>query len=261
MAAYREHISVSGILGVAYAGLASMAMGFTIDQGAVAGVLAWVGGMLPDLDSQSGRPVRELFGLISVLIPISTIPHLAAAGISTERIFLFIAVSYLTVRYGGAALLGRLSVHRGMFHSIPAMVIAAEIVFLAYPDASELVRLLMAGAVAVGFFSHLLLDEMYSVQWNGLRVKLAKSAGSAIKLFGNRVGPNAFTWSLLCFLTYANLVDVGILEGPDESEPLIAPALPEPATPELDPLREPSLPVRPELAPPRIGEGHHEMFR
>ena len=31
--------------------------------------LAWVAGMLPDLDSESGRPVREIFGLIAAIVP------------------------------------------------------------------------------------------------------------------------------------------------------------------------------------------------
>jgi hypothetical protein len=43
---------------------------------------------------------------------------------------------YAAIRYGGSAMLMRLSVHRGMFHSVPAMVIAAELAFLAYKSNS-----------------------------------------------------------------------------------------------------------------------------
>ena len=67
MAAYREHITVSGTLGMAYAFGAVFMFGFSITQSLIAAVLTWIGGMLPDLDSQSGKPVRELFGVTAAL--------------------------------------------------------------------------------------------------------------------------------------------------------------------------------------------------
>ena len=38
------------------------------------------------------------------------------------------------------------------------------------------------GGVMVGFLSHLLLDELYSVDIRGVKVKLNKYAGTAVKL-------------------------------------------------------------------------------
>ncbi len=58
MAAYREHITFSTMLGVGYGLGATFALGFTPAQGALAAWLTALGGMLPDLDSESGRPVR-----------------------------------------------------------------------------------------------------------------------------------------------------------------------------------------------------------
>ncbi|MCH7990080.1 MAG: metal-dependent hydrolase, partial [Planctomycetes bacterium] len=121
---------------------------------------------------------------------------------------------YAGIRYGCAWVLGKLAVHRGMFHSIPAMLIAAELAFLAFQSESVNVRLLMAGGVAVGFLSHLLLDELYSVEWSGVRVRLNKYAGSAFKLFGKEFLPNVMTYALLSVLSYAALVDAGLLESP-----------------------------------------------
>ena len=54
MAGYREHISVSGLLGVTVGVGATYGFGFTPIQGAIAGCLTGVAGMLPDLDSASG---------------------------------------------------------------------------------------------------------------------------------------------------------------------------------------------------------------
>ena len=218
MAAYREHITVSGTLGAAYAFGAVFMFGFSITQGIIAAILGWIAGMLPDLDSQSGKPVRELFGLTAALAPLMLLQHTSRLGISGDRAMLFALLLYGGVRYGGAMVLGRLTVHRGMFHSIPALIIAAEVTFLTYHSDSVRVRLLMAGAVALGFLSHLILDEMYSVQWNGVRLKLKKSAGSALKFFGKESLPNGVAMGLLMFLTYATLNSLGTLPDP-HSEP------------------------------------------
>lgn len=217
MAAYKEHVSVSGLLGIGYGLIAIFMLSFTPVQAALAGCLTWVAGMLPDLDSDSGKPVREVFGLVSAVVPMLAIRHLIVfSGGDAEACILFGIILWATIRYGGAALLGEISVHRGMFHSIPAMLIAAELTFVAYKTDVIGVRLLMAAGVAIGFFSHLLLDEVYSVQWNGVGIKVSKSAGSAIKLVGRDLGPNVLTYSLLFALTFASFSTVGLVGMPDD---------------------------------------------
>jgi len=219
MAGYRRHISVSGILGVGYGVTSYYFFEFTPVQGVLAGVLTWIAGMLPDLDSQSGKPVREIFSLLAALTPLTMMGHLLTWGRNPEEVMLLAVLLYACIRYGGAWILGKLAVHRGMFHSIPAMLIAAELAFLAFQSDSVNVRLLMAGGVAVGFLSHLLLDELYSVEWSGVRLRLNKYAGSAFKLFGGEFLPNVVTYALLGVLSYATLVEVGLLERPKASHP------------------------------------------
>lgn len=221
MAGYRTHISVSGALGVVYGASAAYFFDstFTPVQGALAGVLTWVAGMLPDVDSDSGKPVREVFGLLAAVTPFAMMGHLLEWGGNAEGAMLLAIAVYAAIRYGGSALLSKLSVHRGMFHSIPAMIIAADLAFLAYKSDSNVVKLLMAVGVALGFFSHLLLDEIYAVEWSGVRLKLNKFAGSAIKLTGNRLIPNVFTYSLLMVMTYAALVQSGVVKEPTLNEP------------------------------------------
>lgn len=214
MAGYREHITVSGTLGLAYGFAAAGMFAFSITQSMIAGILTWVAGMLPDLDSTTGRPVRELFGLTAALAPLLLLQHTSKLGISGDRAMLFALLLYGAVRYGGATVLGKLTVHRGMFHSIPALIIAAEITFLCYYSPSLRVRTLMALGVALGFLSHLVLDEMYSVQWDGTRVRLKRSAGSALKFFGPEALPNGMALGLMMFLSYATLMSSGLLPDP-----------------------------------------------
>lgn len=214
MAAYREHITVSGILGVAYAFASVFLFGYSLVQAAIVTVLTWVAGMLPDLDSESGRPIRELSGVVAAFVPLILLQNAQAVGIRGDRALLFAIVTYGVVKYGGAFLLGKLTVHRGMFHSIPALLIAAELTFLAYHSDELRVRVLMAVGVGIGFLSHLVLDEMYSVQWDGVKVRLAKSSGSAMKFFGPEALPNGIAMGLLLFLSYATLVESGVVHDP-----------------------------------------------
>jgi hypothetical protein len=214
MAGYREHVSVSGLLGVAYACAAIFLFGYSIVQAVIAAVLTWISGMLPDLDSESGKPIRELFGVVAALAPLVMLQKVQSMGVNGDRAMLFALLAYGAVRYGGAFMLAKLTVHRGMFHSIPALLIAAEITFLAYHSDELRTRVLMAVGVGLGFLSHLVLDEMYSVQWDGAKVRLAKSSGSAMKFFGAEALPNGIAMGLLLCLSYATLVQAGIVRDP-----------------------------------------------
>lgn len=212
MADYRTHITVSGLLGVGYGVSASAFLGFNPVEGALAGCLTWISGMLPDLDSESGRPVREVFGVTAALAPMMMMSHLQRWGGTAEGATLLAVLMYIAIRHGAGLILGRLSVHRGMFHSIPAMLIAAEMTYLCYHGVSATVRLLMAGGVALGFASHLVLDEIYSVELSGMKVKLKSSAGSAVKMYGKCLMSNMFAWGLMLTLTYAVITDRGFTQ-------------------------------------------------
>jgi hypothetical protein len=202
------------MLGIGYAFAAYFLLGFSAVQAAIAAIFTWIAGMLPDLDSESGKPIRELSGVTAALAPLLLMQHVNAIGVSGDRAMLFALLMYGLVRYGGAALLARLTVHRGMFHSIPALLIASELTFLGYHSDDIRVRLLMAAGVGIGFLSHLILDEMYSVQWDGVRVKLKKSAGSALKFFGSETVPNGLAMGLLMFFSYLSLATAGLIADP-----------------------------------------------
>ena len=68
----------------------------------------------------------------------------------------------------------------------------------------------MSGGVCLGFLSHLVLDEIYSVEWSGVHVRLNKFAES-VKFVGKNAIPNLVTYSLLMVLTYVSLVLADVL--------------------------------------------------
>ncbi len=206
MAAFREHITVSGVLGVGYGFMAHVAYGFNPIESALAGFLTAFGGMLPDLDSQTGRPVRELFNILAAVGPLMVLGdvqrNLQLPG-TREAAALTFLMLYFLIRFGGAWLIGKVAVHRGMFHSIPAILITGQIAFLAHSDSPAPTKWLMAMGIMTGFLSHLILDEVYSVQWTGMRLKLKKSAGSAMKFVSDNSAANIVTYGLLVTLSYA----------------------------------------------------------
>jgi membrane-bound metal-dependent hydrolase YbcI (DUF457 family) len=211
VANYQTHITVSGAIGVGYGAAAVLGAGFSPVHGALAACLTGIAGMLPDLDSESGRPVREVFGVLAAVAPMLLMRRLEAWGGSADAALLLAVLVYVSIRYGAANVLNLVAIHRGMFHSIPAMLIAAELTFLAYKGDTAGVKLLMAGGVALGFLSHLVLDEIYSVKWDGAIVRLKSSAGSAVKFIGKSWAANIVTYGLLFTLSYALLVDGGVV--------------------------------------------------
>ena len=93
---------------------------------------------------------------------------------------------YLFMRFGITNMIRKYTVHRGMFHSIPAVLDLRRAGVLDLRRRRDLdVRYYKAGGVIAGFMSHLILDEIYSVEWKGGRWRLKKSSGTAIKFWGD----------------------------------------------------------------------------
>ncbi len=225
MASFKEHIAFSSLLGVGYGIAAHFGLGFTPTQAALSGYLAGIGGMLPDLDSATGRPVREIFSLTAAVAPLVLIGRvLRATGLptDTETVILVMLVMYFIIRYGLSWMVSRFSTHRGMFHSFPAMCIAGEVVYLMYPSEFTTVKLLMGSGIALGFLSHLFLDEVYAVQWVGMIPKFKKSFGTAMKFAGPAFGATVFTYALFFTASFIVLQDAGLI-GPPSENPYITP--------------------------------------
>jgi hypothetical protein len=202
MASYRGHLAFSTALGVAYGAGAIWGLHLDWPTAVFGAGLTAVSGWLPDLDSDSGVPVRALFGLFSVLVPLLLLPRLLMLNLSLEMVILVLLGCHLLIRYGLAAVFKRLTVHRGMFHSIPAMLVSGLIVFLIYHHTQTIVRFYLAGGAMLGFLSHLVLDELCSVNLGAGSIRLNKFAGSALKLTSPSWTATLATYTLLAGLIY-----------------------------------------------------------
>lgn len=202
MASYRGHLMLSIPLGAAYGFGAHYFLGVDWVSAALGGMLCGVSGLLPDLDSDSGMPVRIMFGLLGVICPLLMLPRLLAMQLPLQKVLFLLVGCHLLVRYGGAFLMRRTSVHRGMYHSIPAMLIAGLAVFLMYHHSQVEVRAFLAAGAMVGFLSHLVLDELCSVDFSGMKIKLNKFAGSAVKFASPSWTATLATYAILAGLAW-----------------------------------------------------------
>jgi hypothetical protein len=201
MADFKTHLTASTILGVGYGSLAFASHSFDASSCVLAAGLCGVSGMLPDIDSGPGRPLREITTFMAAVVPTMMFGHLTSAHASQATIILTGAAIYVAIRFGLAELLKHYTVHRGMFHSFPAAAIFGELTFLLLYGEPLLTRGFVAGAVVLGFLSHLLLDEIYSVQWDG-RPRLKKSFGTAMKFFGEGWWPNLSVYAKVVIFTF-----------------------------------------------------------
>jgi len=211
MADFKTHVTFSALLGAGYGGAAYALYNVPLPTCLLAGGLCGVSGMLPDVDSNAGKPLRESMAFAAAVVPMMMLDRFRQFNMSSELIVLYGAGVYLFIRFVVAGMLRKYTVHRGMFHSLPAAVIAGELAFLLCSGDVSL-RIYKAAAVTLGYVSHLILDELYSIQWYRGRLRLKDSFGSALKLFGHKWWPNISTFAKLALLSYVVLKEPGWMQ-------------------------------------------------
>lgn len=202
MGNYRQHLTFASVLGVVYAGAANFVAGIHWLYCTVAILLATMSGLLPDLDSDSGVEMKGFTGILGVLVAVAVWQKMGHTSPppAFEYHLWAVVVAYALVRHGLRRIAGRLTVHRGISHSLPTCAVWGELTYLYYPSESHFLRLVMATAVVLGFFSHLLLDEICSVDLRGVR--LNKAFGTAMKFWAPSPWTTIAMYGLLSYLSY-----------------------------------------------------------
>lgn len=212
MADFKTHITTSTVLGIAYGTGAHLGFEVPIVPSMLAAGLCSLSGMLPDLDSDSGIPVRETFAFTSALIPMLMIDRFQHMGLGPEEIVLAGGLIYIIFRFGVSEIFKRYTVHRGMWHSIPAACIATIAAFLICSCEDMWMRVFKSLAVFIGFTSHLVLDELYSVDLKRGVPRLKKSAGTALKFWSRSMWANFSTYGKLTILVYLAVNDPVLMQ-------------------------------------------------
>ena len=182
MANFPTHIAVGTIVSGTLATL-TLAVDAVSPENLVGVTLAGVlGSVLPDIDLKESRPARAMFSGLAVFFAFAVLFSTAGRFSIAEMLILYIGTLAL-VRYGGKWVFFKISYHRGIWHSILAALFVSLFTavvyyrFLGRPDA---VAWLAAVFMFIGYMTHLVLDEIYSVDVMDTRIKA--SFGTAIKL-------------------------------------------------------------------------------
>ena len=187
MANFKTHISVAAALS------GCLATGF-LEVGIAAPKDVWLyfamgtlGGILPDIDANNSIPGRMLFSFFALVLAFLMLFSRASVYSIVELSILWV-VTYMVVRYIIFQMFAKLTVHRGIFHSILAAVFFC---FLTTNISYHLFSLNPVNAwisglfVFTGYLIHLILDEMYSVDLIGTKIK--KSFGTALKIISRNI--------------------------------------------------------------------------
>ena len=186
MANFTTHIAIGTVVSGALATL-TLAADVVRPENLVAVTLAGVlGSVLPDIDLKESRPSRAMFAGLAIFFSFAVLFNAATKFSIAELWILWLGTS-VVVRYGLHALFHRVSVHRGIWHSILAAVFSAvvtAIIFNRVLGRPEGVAWLAGAFMFAGYITHLTLDEIYSVDVMDTRIK--SSFGTALKLFDRR---------------------------------------------------------------------------
>ncbi len=145
-------------------------------------LLGALGGLLPDIDSDKSAPLTMIFFLLSIYCAFAFVFTMALQYSYLELLCLWYAL-YFGIRYLVFEFVIRVTVHRGIFHSILALVFVAVLtVDLSYYFFNRAINVAWTNGlfIGIGYGVHLCLDELYSVDLRGRRIK--KSFGTALKL-------------------------------------------------------------------------------
>jgi LexA-binding, inner membrane-associated putative hydrolase len=200
MANYATHIAVGTVVSGA---LATLTVGADVigPESIMAVTLAGVAGsVLPDIDLRDGRASTILFSGIAVFASFCVL-FINAERFSIAELWILWLGSLVFVRYGLHALFYRIAVHRGVWHSLLAGLLWAGLTAIVFHDLLGRhagVAWLGGGFMFIGYLTHLILDEIYSVDFLGNRLKA--SFGSALKIVDTRYPGHSLTMAMLTVL-------------------------------------------------------------
>ena len=205
MAQFKTHLAGGVAAGAGISALGFFTQGLNLTQACAVFVIGSVGGLLPDLDSDTGKPLALLFELISVLIPaLLFMSFVRQEWTSPEFLVCYFTLSYLFINYVVCALIKRLTVHRGIMHSVPFALLSGGIGYILFASSGKGIATIAGLAVLAGCLTHLVLDELNSFTLKfGFIPWLKRSSGTALKLKSDSLAINLLIYCLIITVAIA----------------------------------------------------------
>ncbi len=145
-------------------------------------LLGTIGGILPDIDLQHAYPSRIMFSLFAILAAFMVV-FSSENNLSIVELWGVGLLTFGLIRFPIWMVFHQYTTHRGSIHSLVAAVL---FMFLMTAFAHHVmgetpfVSWLFGLFVFLGFVLHLVLDELYSVDFMNHRIK--RSFGTALKI-------------------------------------------------------------------------------
>lgn len=197
MASFEQHVNTALIsTGILVVPLHASAL-LDIKESLVILLMGVIGGILPDLDSDSSKPIKIVFKMCSIILPL-IILLLTPIKIPVVYTLAIWVGSAIFLHYAVFKTFLHFSTHRGVIHTIPMGLLSAQISTLIFLKLlhKELYFSLLAGFfLFFGFMIHLILDEIFSINALGMQIK--RSFGSALKFYDRRNIPGSIVIYLL----------------------------------------------------------------
>lgn len=140
-----------------------------------------MGSVTPDLDADKGRPVEIVFRFIGLSLSV-VFTLMTHGSLSPDVWFGSILMILFLSRFLLRPLFEKFTVHRGIFHSIPMALLMTSSLVLFFEGYTPRTNWLIGLYFCAGYVTHLVMDEIWSIDLIGLRVK--RSFGTALKLSG-----------------------------------------------------------------------------
>lgn len=186
MANFNTHISTAAVV----SGLLStlcLQVGFVNSDNAMVLILiGTIGGILPDIDLHYSYPSRIIFSVLGIIAALFWVVSEENSRSVVELWLVGLAI-YLFTRYGLWRIFNIYTKHRGAIHSIAAATLsglATTAISYQIFEKSDFLSWLMGFFMFSGFILHLLLDELYSVDFMNRRIK--RSFGTALKVVDSK---------------------------------------------------------------------------
>lgn len=196
MANFRTHIQFAAVGSGVLSALLLSGKVLSPAEAALCALAGALGGILPDIDSDNSHSLDILFAILSsvaaglcLVLMLDKWPLYWVLG-AALGVFILLQVP---VRMLFAAF----TVHRGVFHSLAACLLFTFLVAAcsAYLGANAIFSWFLGAFTGLGFLLHLLLDEIYSVDF--MNAKIKRSFGSALKLW--HYGDAVASLLIICF--------------------------------------------------------------
>jgi hypothetical protein len=95
MASFRQHISISAALAFLLLPVSLFVINASLPVTLLASLWCWFAGMLPDIDSDTGRPLDLIFGQLRACLPLLVIVQLPEGAALSTITLVFVAVYYI----------------------------------------------------------------------------------------------------------------------------------------------------------------------